>query len=110
MTRRGDVVIVQFPYTTGAGGKNRPAVVIQDDRKNRRLQNTIVAMITGNTKLAGVEPTQVLVDPATPYGQASGLQFPSSVKTENLFTIDQRDIFRTIGHLADVIMQRIAGT
>ena len=28
MTRRGDVVIVEFPYVTGGAGKNRPAVVI----------------------------------------------------------------------------------
>ncbi len=58
MTRRGDVVIVQFPYTTGGSGKKRPAVVVQDNRNNGRLQNTIVAMITGITTLAPVEPTQ----------------------------------------------------
>ncbi|MBI3618588.1 type II toxin-antitoxin system PemK/MazF family toxin [Candidatus Peregrinibacteria bacterium] len=104
MTRRGDVIIVQFPYATGGKGKNRPAVVIQGDRNNRRLQNTIVAMITGNTTLASVEPTQVLIDPTTPDGQTSGLQHTSAVKTENLFTIDQQDILRTIGHLPDVLI------
>jgi mRNA-degrading endonuclease toxin of MazEF toxin-antitoxin module len=46
--RRGDIVIVAFPFATGGGGKNRPAVVVQCDRDNRRLSNTIVAMITGN--------------------------------------------------------------
>jgi mRNA-degrading endonuclease toxin of MazEF toxin-antitoxin module len=107
MTRRGDVVVVQFPCTTGGRGKNRPALVIQNDSNNQRLQNTIIAMISGNTRLAGVEPTQVLIDPATPNGRPSGLQFVSSVKTENLFTLDQHDIIRTIGHLPDVLMQQV---
>jgi len=48
MTQRGDVVVVAFPFISGGGGKNRPALVVQCDRDNQRLSNTIVAMITGN--------------------------------------------------------------
>lgn len=107
MTRRGDVVIVAFPFVTGGGGKNRPALVIQCDRNNQRLQNTIVAMITGNTSLATVEPTQILVDPATPDGSASGLAYPSAVKCENLYTVTQQDILRTLGSLPLSVMARI---
>ena len=51
MTQRGDVVIVAFPYVSGGGGNNRPALVIQADRNNQRLANTIVAMITGINRL-----------------------------------------------------------
>lgn len=43
MTHRGDIVIVQFPYQDGGRGKNRPALVLQCDRNNRRLQNTFHA-------------------------------------------------------------------
>jgi mRNA-degrading endonuclease toxin of MazEF toxin-antitoxin module len=49
MTKRGGVVRVQFPLIGGAPGKKRPAVVIQCDRLNKQIQNTIVAMITGNS-------------------------------------------------------------
>lgn len=99
MTQRGDVVIVHFPFVSGGRGKNRPALVIQGDFNNRRLQNTIVAMITGNTRLATTEPTQFLIDPAAPEGRSSGLSFPSAVKCENLYTIPQQDILRTLGRL-----------
>jgi mRNA-degrading endonuclease toxin of MazEF toxin-antitoxin module len=67
------VVIVAFPYVGGGPSKNRPAVVIQCDRLNGKLQNTVVAMITGNTRLVGKEPTQFLIDPTTADGQSSGL-------------------------------------
>ena len=107
MTRRGDVVIVQFPYADGRRGKNRPALIIQSDRNNGRLEQTIVAMITGNVQRAGREATQLLIDPATPAGAASGLLGPSAVKCENLYTIRQQDIFRKIGHLPRPAMARV---
>jgi len=45
MTARGDVVIVQFPYQDGTRGKNRPALVVQCDENNRRLQNILQSHI-----------------------------------------------------------------
>jgi mRNA interferase MazF len=108
MTRRGDVVRVQFPFVGGGQGKKRPAVVIQCDRLNQQIQNTIVAMITGNTALVGVEPTQFLIDPATPDGASSGLAYASAVKCENLITIGQADILQTLGHLSDTLKQRLS--
>jgi mRNA interferase MazF len=95
---RGDVVIVEFPYTDGRRGKNRPALVIQNDRDNGRLANTVVAMISGNVRHAG-ELTQVLIDPSAPGCETSGLHGPSVIKCCNLFTIRQQDILRTIGRL-----------
>jgi mRNA-degrading endonuclease toxin of MazEF toxin-antitoxin module len=107
MIRRGDVVIVAFPYVSGGGGKNRPALVVQSDRNNGRLQNTIVAMITGNVHLATTEPTQLLIDPATPEGQSSGLAYPSAVKCENLYTISQRDMIRRLGSIPPSLMAQV---
>jgi mRNA-degrading endonuclease toxin of MazEF toxin-antitoxin module len=107
MTRRADVVIARFPYAGGRGHKVRPAVVVQCDRLNRQLHNTLLAMITGNTRLVGTEPTQFLIDPATPDGASSGLSLPSAVKCGNLATIPQTDIIDTIGHLSDALKQKL---
>ena len=107
MTARGSVVIVQFPYQDGPRGKNRPALVVQCDQNNRRLQNTVVAMITGNIQRATTEPTQLLIDPANEEGQSSGLHGPSAVKCENLFTISQTHILRTIGQLPAALMEKV---
>jgi mRNA interferase MazF len=80
---RGDVVIVEFPYADGRRGKNRPSLIIQNDRDNQRLTNTVVAMISGNIRHAA-EPTQVLIDPAADSGASSGLHGPSVVKCCNI--------------------------
>ena len=103
---RGDVVIVDFPFTSGGASKVRPALVVQSDRENRRLSKTIVAMITGNLRRAG-EPTHYLVDPAVPPGAAANLSGKSLVSCINLYTIDQSSVIRTIGHLPSVAMQQV---
>ncbi len=60
---------------------------MQCDTLNGKLANTILAMITGNTKLIGKEPTQFLIDPATTDGKSSGLNHASAVKCNNLMTV-----------------------
>ena len=82
--KRGDVVLVQFPFSDGSRGKRRPALVVQCDRNNNRLANTIIAMISTNISLADIEPTQFLIDLNTSEGQQSGLISTSVVKCENL--------------------------
>ena len=104
--KRGDVVIVEIPYVQGRGGKNRPALVVQNDRDNRRLTNTLVAMISGNIEHAG-EATQLLIDPATPEGSSSGLHGPSVVKCCNMFNVAQADIQRIIGMLSEAMTAKL---
>jgi mRNA interferase MazF len=103
---RGDIVMVRFPYSDGTGAKVRPSLVIQSDTDNRRLHNTVVAMITGNLGHAQ-EPTQYLIDPALPEGQNSGLRGRSAVKCSVLTTVDQRTIIRKAGNLPVAAMNAI---
>ena len=50
---RGDIVIVPFPFQDRTGEKIRPALVVQADAENRRLANTVLAMVTGLILLMG---------------------------------------------------------
>ena len=104
--QRGDVVIIDWPFSGGGGGKARPALVIQNDRDNARLTNTIVAMITSRTHRSS-EPTQVLIDVSTPDGQRTGLHRTSVVNCANLFTVEQTKILHTIGKLSVTLMQQV---
>lgn len=101
---RGDVVLVDFPFPDGTGSKVRPALVVQADRNNARIANTVVAMITRRTHKATSEPTQVLVDPKRTDGQPTGLLTLSAITCENLFTVNQRRIIRTLGKASDTLM------
>jgi mRNA interferase MazF len=104
--QRGDIVLVDYPYISSGLTKVRPVVVIQNDRDNHRLKNTIVAQITSMTQRS-LEPTQLLIEIATDEGQRSGLRQDSVVNTLNLLTINQADILRKLGKLPDSIIQKL---
>lgn len=96
--QRGEVVLVDYPYASGTGAKVRPALVIQNDRDNQRLLNTIVVQITSVTRRA-LEPTQLLIELDTPAGRQSGLRQDSVVNCVNLLTLDKDKILRKLGSL-----------
>ena len=104
--QRGDVVLVDYPYASGTGAKVRPVLVIQNDRDNRRLRNTIVVQITSVTRRA-LEPTQSLIELVTPAGRQSGLRQDSVVNCVNLLTLDKKMILRKMGSLPDFALQRV---
>ena len=104
--QRGDVVLVDYPYAAGGGTKVRPVLVIQNDRDNERLLNTIVAQITSVTRRS-LEPTQLLIEIATPEGQQSGLRQNSVVNCVNLLTLDKGKVLRKLGSLPDALMQQV---
>jgi mRNA interferase MazF len=106
MISRGDVILVDFPFTSGGQSKVRPALVVQNDVDNRRLSKTVVAMISGNLRRAA-EPTHCLINPGTPEGASAGLHGLSVVVCVNLYTVEQADILRTIGHASAPILNKI---
>jgi mRNA interferase MazF len=93
---RGEVVLVDYPFASGAAHKLRPAVVVQNDANNRRLATTILAPITSNLRYQN-EPTQLPIDPANSEGSQTGLLKPSAIKCENLTTVETRLVRRKIG-------------
>jgi mRNA interferase MazF len=103
---RGDVVLAFVEYVGAPGGKLRPNLVVQTNVNNHRLNETIVAVITSNMAHTH-EPTQLLIDVATPDGAASGLLHDSAVRCERLHTIPQTDIRRIVGKLSDTLILKI---
>jgi mRNA-degrading endonuclease toxin of MazEF toxin-antitoxin module len=104
--KRGDVVLANLPLIGAAGGKVRPALVVQSDALNRALHETIIAEITSNLTHVS-QPHQVLIDISTPDGAASGLIRNSAIRCNRLHLIPQSDVQRVIGSLSAAIMQQV---
>ncbi len=104
--QRGDVVIIDWPFSGSSVSKPRPAVVVQNDRDNGRLTNTIVVMITSRTHRSA-EPTQALIDTATPDGRQTGLHRTSVVNCINLFTVEQAKVLQKIGVISTTLMRQL---
>jgi mRNA interferase MazF len=101
--RRGDVVLVDWPYSDRTGSKLRPAAVVQADFLNAVIDDTVLVQITRTAH--GIPGTEVAIDPAQETG--TGLSHVSFASCANLLTADPALINQTIGYLSDVVMGQI---
>lgn len=106
--QRGDIVIVDYPYSDRTGSKVRPALVVQSDAYNQKLDDTIIALITRSQQRFVGAPTQFVIDITTSDGLQSGLRQTSVIQCENLVTLDQGLILRVIGSLPDSVMRQVS--
>lgn len=108
--RKGDVVLVAFPYTTDEGTtqtKRRPAVIISNDYNNARLDDVLLVPLTSNVSRAAREPTQVTVEMNTPEGKAAGLRLDSVIDCTVIATIPKTLLVSKIGAFPQELMERV---
>jgi len=95
------------PFLIEREVKVRPSLVVQADRLNQQLDDTIIALITSSQRRNIGSSTQVLIEIDVVEGKQSGLRMDSIVQCENLLTLDQKFVIRTLGTLSDQIMQLV---
>ena len=76
--KKGDLILIPFPFTDLQGNKNRPALVLVD-----RDLDVTVAFIS--TQLKWKEETDVLIEPS----QRNGLKKSSLIRLSKIGTIDK---------------------
>lgn len=91
--------LMPTPTTIGTGRSH-------GDLNNGRMTGTIVAPITTTTHRSN-EPTQLFIEVATPEGRQTGLLKDSIVSCENLATVEQSLVQRTIGSLAPGVVAQV---
>jgi mRNA interferase MazF len=104
---RGDVVILEHPFSDATGAKVRPALVVQADVRNTIRTDTIVGMITKNLLRVGHDRSQLLVNVATPEGKQTGLRVNSVAACGHLATVHEDRIRRKIGSFPVVLMRKM---
>ena len=85
----GDLVLVAFPYASGAQAKRRPALVILDTGD----ADVLVARVT----------TQVIRTPfdlSLKNWKAAGLRMPSTVRLHKLATLEKTLVIARLGSLS----------
>ncbi len=102
---RGDIVLVDYPFSDRTGSKVRPALVVQSDALNHRITDTILASISRSTHRASA--TQLFIDISTPEAGGIGLRQNSMIQWENLLTYDQRLVITKIGQLSAPLLDRV---
>jgi mRNA interferase MazF len=100
--RRGEIYLTALDPALGHEiKKTRPALVIQNDVTNQYGMTTIVAAITSKVS-APPYPNEVLVQPSN-----TGLQVVSTVRLDQIRTVDRKRLIRRIGKADQDAMRRV---
>ena len=103
MYKRGDIVLVDNPYTESHGHimcGNHPAVVIQNDAGNKHSDNLIVVYLSSKLKKLNL-PTHVILQ------WYEGLKKTSVVQAEQIATVSKSDVISIMDHLRPEDMARV---
>ena len=99
--QRGDIFFTHFGASTGSEQcGDRPAVILQNDVGNYHSPTLIVATMTSKAEKKVNQPTHCLLENA-------GLNMPSVVQAEQIFTIDKSRALKYLGHLTPEEMREV---
>jgi mRNA interferase MazF len=100
--KRGDIFYADLSPVVGSEqGGMRPVLIVQNDFGNKYSPTVIAAAITSKLDKAKL-PTHIDV-----YAEEFGLSKNSVVLLEQIRTLDKRRLREKMGHLDDVLMQRV---
>lgn len=86
--KKGDIVLIKFPFTDLSESKNRPALVLV-----RRQSDVVVAFITSN--IIRSENWDIVLEP----NLQNGLKHISVIKISKIATLDKTLVLGKIGQI-----------
>jgi mRNA interferase MazF len=102
--RRGDVLLVPFPFTDLSSTKQRPALVVSADVFNSTRDDILVTAITSQ-----IPPNLAADEFMIPASELilCGLPKPSIVRLGKMVTLDKRLVIKRIGALPSITMSQV---
>lgn len=102
--KRGDVVLVSFPFTDLSASKVRPALVVSSDYFHHSGLDVI---LVGITSQAGREKSKTDFLLSIENQRSAGLPKRSLVRLGKIFTLDCRLIRKKLGHIPDPTLSQL---
>jgi mRNA interferase MazF len=104
--KRGDFVLVYYPFSDLSQQKKRPALVVSRNDDNDRLENIILVPLT-SYKGYTIEPTHILLHKDSDDGRFAGIQTDSIIKCEGIVSLSKRFVDKVIGKSTEKIMENV---
>lgn len=102
--RRGDIILVSFPFTDLRGKKTRPALVIS----NFGSDYTILGIFTQKPSFRELRPTWLFIeDDGSQFFKQTGLKKTSILKAEKIAVVHSSIIQKKLGKVADEFMRKV---
>jgi len=102
MLKRGDIVLVPFPFTDLSKEKVRPAVVIS-------AENNVNVSVAFTSSIIPEEPTAVdfVLSESHPDFSVTGLKRSSVFKMNKVLTLERSKILRRLGRVSPSIHRKL---
>jgi len=94
--KRGDIVLVPFPFTDLSSAKQRPALVISPDNLNSVRDDLLLVAITSQIP-AGLASDEMLVPQSDLL--SCGLPKPSVIRLTKIVALHRRLVLKRIGSM-----------
>ena len=88
-------MLLSFPFTDLSATKVRPAVVVSPNTYNQTSRDVVVILITTNTSRRSAY--DLLLEKSHPEFLQTGLRHDSAVRTDKIFTLNQRLVVKELG-------------
>lgn len=99
---RGDIVLVQFPFTDLSSQKVRPAVIVA-----RVVGRDLTVAFKTSQAVGGYTAAHVVLDAGDAEFGQSGLRTNSTSRAERVATLHRSLILRRLGRLGPTALQRL---
>lgn len=106
MIKRGDIILIKFPFTDLTSMKVRPALVVSSDKYNNASNDAIFMLITSQISNAFME--DLLVDTTHPEFSTTGLKKPSLFKVDRIVVLSKAIATRKLGEAGSQITSEIS--
>ena len=104
--KRGDIILVPFPFTDLSSAKQRPALVVSSDALNASGEDVLVAAISSQIP-ANLTAGEFMIPPEDL--AACGLPKPSIVRLAKLAALHRQLVIKRIGSMPAAVLKRILG-
>ncbi|MGA2855146.1 MAG: type II toxin-antitoxin system PemK/MazF family toxin, partial [Verrucomicrobiota bacterium] len=102
--KRGDIILVPFPFTDLSSTKQRPALVVSSDALNVASEDVLVAAIS--SQIPGNLTSEDFMIPPGDLA-ACGLPKPSIVRLAKLAALHRQLVIKRIGAMPEPVLRRV---
>ncbi len=103
--RKGDVVLVTFPFTDLSSVKVRPALTISNDSYNACQDDIVLLLIT--SKVSNISPDDYLLESDNPEFAVTGLRKTSVFRIGKIHTLKKTLINSKLGIIGPSVLKEI---
>lgn len=106
MVKRGNIVLIQYPFTDLSDSKVRPAVIITPNNMITKMDD-ILCLFISSVIPAKLLETDLIFDSNDPAFNKSGLKVSSLFRTHKLALLNKSLVKRILGELQPKIIKKI---